>query len=460
MRRALALVDGEHYPPVIRDAFAAVHTRGVQVTAAVVLGGTEKVAAHGADLRLGVPLAWAPRAADLGALAKTIAEAVSAHRPELVFDLSDEPVLSPRSRMQLAAVVLRLGLPYEGADFAFTPPVRPRLADRPTIAVIGTGKRTGKTAVSGAITRHLQRRGRRPVVVAMGRGGPPEPLVVPAGLRLGVEELLAVADAGGHAASDFYEDALTTGAATIGARRCGGGLVGAVVDTNVPAAMAAAGQLEGDVFILEGSGSAIPPAHADATVLVVPGDAEPELVGGYLGAYRLLLADVVIATMCEPPRSSAAHTTALLEAIRNISREVPVLFTVLRPVPLGPVAGTRVFFATTAPEATGPVLVDSLQERYDCEVVASSHHLADRPALQADLQRAPRYEVLLVECKAAAVDVAARAAHERGARVVFCDNRPFPVDHTGHEQETAVSAAVDEVAGLADRRFQSSSDLS
>lgn len=457
MRRALALVDGEHYPPVIRDAFVALETRGVRVVAAVVLGGTEKVAGHGAELHLGVPLAWAPRAADLAALGRTVADAANAHQPELVFDLSDEPVLSPRTRMQLAAVVLHQGLPYEGADFRFTPPPRPRLADRPTIAVIGTGKRTGKTAVSGEITRHLLRRGRRPVVVAMGRGGPPEPLVVPAGMPLGVSELLAIADGGGHAASDFYEDALTTGAATVGARRCGGGLAGAVVDTNVPAAMAAAADLEGDICVLEGSGSAVPPVHADATALVVPCDADTEVVSGYLGAYRLLLADLVIATMCEPPRSSVAQTAALLEALRNISREVPVLLTVLRPVPLDTVTGTRVFFATTAPEATGTVLVDSLQERYGCQVVASSHHLADRPALQLDLQQAPDYEVLLVECKAAAVDVAARNASVRGARVVFCDNRPIPVDVTGDEQETAVSAAVDVMTELAEHRFHEAS---
>jgi cyclic 2,3-diphosphoglycerate synthetase len=37
--------------------------------------------------------------------------------------------------------------------------------------VFGTGKRIGKTAVSGYLARWLRDRGLPPVVVAMGRGG-------------------------------------------------------------------------------------------------------------------------------------------------------------------------------------------------------------------------------------------------------------------------------------------------
>jgi hypothetical protein len=54
-------VDGEHYPLVIRDALDRLRDTGTEPVLAVVLGGTEKVARHGADLELGVPVAWLPR---------------------------------------------------------------------------------------------------------------------------------------------------------------------------------------------------------------------------------------------------------------------------------------------------------------------------------------------------------------------------------------------------------------
>ena len=440
--RAVVLVDGEHYPPVIRAALDDLRTRGVEPVAALFLGGTEKVASHGADVDLGVPASWVPRPP--GAVGRTsfvvtdaadvLARLIAEVRPDLVMDLSDEPVLNPRKRLQLASHVLLTGTPYHGADFTLTPPPRPRLTTRPTLAVVGTGKRTGKTAVAGDIARRVRGLGHEPVLVAMGRGGPGRPTIVPAGGDLDAEDLLRIADAGGHAASDVYEDAITTGAAAVGARRCGGGLAGAVVSTNMPDAIAAAEALPGSLTVLEGSGSALPPAEADATVLVVPGDCDPEFVLGYLGPYRLLLADLVVATMCEPPRGAPARVAALVEAIRSISRKTPVIRTVFRPVPLGPVAGSRVFFATTAPAGVGASLVDALQSRYDCEVVGTSHRLADRPALRADLAQAPAFDVLLVELKAAAVDVAARTAAQVGARVVFCDNRPTVVGFDAGEQ--------------------------
>lgn len=426
----------------------------------MVLGGAEKVAARGADLGLGYPTVWAGGGTrvDVAAAADVIRRCIAETGADVVVDLSDEPVLDHRRRMQLASAVLLAGVAYEGADFRFTPPPRPRVATRPSIAVIGTGKRTGKTAVAGAVTRALAAAGRTPVIVAMGRGGPPEPVVVPAGTPLDASALLAVVARGGHAASDFYEDAVTTGAATVGARRCGGGLAGGVAHTNVVRAVEAAARLPADVLVLEGSGAAVPPVHADATVLVVPGDCDPELLGGYLGPYRVLLADLVVVTMAEPPRSDPDQVEAVLGAVRSISRRAPLVRTVFRPVPLGPVAGAEVFFATTAPSAVTATLAATLEKRYGCTVVATSSRLADRPALRHDLEAAGRFEVLLVELKAAAVDVAARIADRAGARVVFCDNRPQVVgvddDAIGEaEADAALTAAVSGVARLADERF-------
>ena len=61
-------------------------------------------------------------------------------------------------------------------------------------------------------------------------------------------------------------------------------------------------------------------------------------------------------------------------------------------------------------------------------VVATSPHLGQRDKLQRDLDAAGSADTLLVELKGAAVDVAVRAALERGIDVVFCDNRVVAAD--------------------------------
>lgn len=67
----------------------------------------------------------------------------------------------------------------------------------------------------------------RPVVVTMGRGGPEEPeLIEGEKIELTPQFLLKVAKEGKHAASDHFEDALTSRVTTIGCRRCGGGMAG------------------------------------------------------------------------------------------------------------------------------------------------------------------------------------------------------------------------------------------
>src|SRR5262249_51628720 len=84
----------------------------------------------------------------------------------------------------------------------------------------GTGKRVGKTAVTGHLARLLAR-DRDLVVVAMGRGGPPEPEL--ADVRPTVERLLELSRDGRHAASDYLETAALAGVVTVGCRRAGGG---------------------------------------------------------------------------------------------------------------------------------------------------------------------------------------------------------------------------------------------
>lgn len=423
--RALALIDGEHYPDVVRDALAALP---YEVVGAVMLGGTEKL--RGGEADYGVPL-W-----------HDLDDARAAVEADLVIDLSDEPVVGPRRRFRLASHVLAAGLPYVGADFRLEPvPFAP--LELPALAVIGSGKRVGKTAVAGHVARLLAE-SREVVVVAMGRGGPSEPVVTEASPT--VEDLLALSRAGAHAASDYLEDAALAGVVTVGARRCGGGLAGTPFLSNVEEAARLAASLSPDLVLLEGSGAAVPPVEASRRILVAGAHQDPEIVAGYLGAYRLLLSDLVVLTMCEEPLATAAQVEALRGAIADVDPELPVIATVLRPRPVEPVAGRRVAFFSTAPGAIHARLREDLEREHDADVVLVSGNLADRDALRADLESpaVTDAEVFLVEIKAAAVDVVAEAAAERGLQVVFADNevRPLAREQDLDERVRALADAV------------------
>jgi cyclic 2,3-diphosphoglycerate synthase len=438
--RTLVLVDGEHYPPVTRWAVETARERGHDVVGALLVGGGEKLD-PGTVPDLGVPvrLAGGDRSAALSA-------SIDAWRPEAILDLSDEPVLGYRERMELVAVALTSGVTYLGPDFAFEPPpTGPRLP-QPTLAVIGTGKRTGKTAISGAVARFAAAQGLDPVVVAMGRGGPAEPQVAEAG-SVDLARLLALVADGQHAASDYLEDALTTGVTTIGARRAGGGLAGAAYVTNVREAAELAAARDPGLVILEGSGASIPPVPWDAGILVVPLSTPAEYLGGYLGPYRLLRSDLVVVTMVGSPSTGRENLSALSTNVRRFRGDARLLVTDFQPVPLADVRGRRVFFATTAPRAAAEAQVHHLEAEHGCHVVGWSARLADRLSLAEDLDAAQEYDVLLTELKAAAVDVACERALARGAEVVFVDNRAIVV-----EGAVGLDAAISEIIELARER--------
>jgi cyclic 2,3-diphosphoglycerate synthetase len=416
--KVIALVDGEHYPAVTRWGLASARAAGYDVIAALVVGGVEKLAAD--------------RLLDLGPISvidgttgpmAALGTAIDGLRPEGVLDLSDEPVLSYERRMEMIATALARGVPYVGADFRFDPPITEAPLAVPTIAVIGAGKRVAKTAVAGHLARLAASAGKRPVVVAMGRGGPPGPVTVgPADVEL--TALIARAERGEHAASDYLEDALTAGVPTVGARRCGGGLAGRPFVTNVAEASAHAVTAGAGLVILEGSGASIPTVPWDAGVLVVPSGLPPEHLGGYLGPLRVLLSDLVVFILSVGPDAGPENLSILDSQARRLRVDIRVAVAELQPVPLADVRGKDAFFATTANPETAAGLAESLERDAGCRVVAISSRLADRAGLEQDLAAAPFFDVLLTELKAAAVDVAARRALDRGAEVVFVDNRP------------------------------------
>lgn len=394
--RAVAIVDGEHYVSVVRHALAELP---YEFAAAVLVGGEEKLRG-GEDY--GVPLA-----VDVDA-------AIDEHRPAIVVDLSDEPVLGPPERLELASRVLARGIPYVGADFRFDPPERATFGT-PSIAVAGTGKRVGKTAVTGHLARLLAR-DRDVVVVAMGRGGPvvPEVVTVPPT----VEALVELSRSGRHAASDHLETAAVAGVATVGCRRCGGGLAGAVAVSNVGDGAVVAAGLAPDLVVFDGSGAALPPIAADRTVVVVGAHQDPAVAAGYLNVYRLLVADVVVVTMAEPG-SGWEHVR---ERVATVVRpDAAVVAATLRPRPLTDVRGRSVAFFSAAPEAALAGLGEHLETDYGARVVHTSGNLANRSALRSELAHVSA-EVYLVELKAAAVDVVAEAGLARGADVVLVTN--------------------------------------
>jgi cyclic 2,3-diphosphoglycerate synthase len=425
--RALALVDGEHYPEVVRDALAGLP---YDVVGAVLLGGSEKLRG---EPEYGVPLHG------------DLAAGLAAAQPDLVVDLSDEPVVGPRRRFRLAAETLAAGIPYVGADFRFEP-VSFAPLDRPALAVIGSGKRVGKTAVCGHVARLLAEE-HEVVVVAMGRGGPHEPVVTEASPT--VDDLLALSRAGRHAASDYLEDAALAGVVTVGARRCGGGLAGQPFASNVEEAARLAVSLRPDIVLLEGSGAAIPPVEAERRILVAGAHQEPEVVAGCLGAYRILLSDLLVLTMSEEPLATRRQIAAVCAAVRDVKADIPVIATVLRPRPLEPAAGRRVAFFSTAPAAIHDRLRAHLEDEHGADVSFVSGNLARREELRAELDSPAvrAAELYLVEIKAAAIDVVAEAAQERETPVVFADNEVVPLEGEPSLDEHARLLAEAAVAG-------------
>ncbi|MGH2845737.1 MAG: hypothetical protein ACRDL0_06905 [Thermoleophilaceae bacterium] len=370
----IALIDGEHHPATVREALGRLDLAG-----AIFCGGEEKLGPGSLDEVYGRPVESDPEEG-LRRLAP---------RADAVLDLADEPVLPPSAKLRLAALALHLGLRYEAPGMRLDPPrYAPVPFDGPKLAVIATGKRTGKTALAGHLARVL--RDRDPVIVCMGRGGPAEPVMAEPGTSL--EDLLAIAAGGGHAASDYLEDAVLAGVRTVGCRRVGGGLAGAPAESNVPAGAALAASLAPGLIVFEGSGSCIPPVEVDRTVCIL-GAGEPEP----LADYRLLRADLLLA------REGAAAPPAALRFE-------------LRPEPAEPVPdGARVALFTTGAPACGPV-----------QPLVTSTNLARRGALEADLDEAVRAgcDVWLTELKAAAVDTVAVRARAEGARVILVRNRP------------------------------------
>ena len=157
-------------------------------------------------------------------------------------------------------------------------------------------------------------------------------------------------------------------------------------------------ELAPDLVIFDGSGAAIPPVATDRRILVTSGAQD---IRAGLNPYRVLVSDLVVAVGMNDRQAAA---------IREL-KDVPVVRCELRLEPVEPLEGRVAVFAA------GPASTDHL----DADVVARSANLADRASLRNDLASIDA-ETYVIEIKAAAIDVVAEAAQERGARVVFARN--------------------------------------
>jgi cyclic 2,3-diphosphoglycerate synthetase len=204
----------------------------------------------------------------------------------------------------------------------------------------------------------------------------------------GVDELLALSRSGRHAASDHLETAALSGVTTIGCRRAGGGLAGAVSNSNVAAGAELARTLDPDVVVFDGSGAAIPPVATSARILVTTPAHD---LGAYLNPFRVAISDLVVG----------------IGDVRGADVRVDLRLRAMQPL-----QGRR-----TAVFTTGHAPVQHL----DAEIVHVSRNLANRDALRAEIERLDA-DVYLVELKAAAIDVVAEAASARGVELVLAAN--------------------------------------
>ena len=272
----IALIDGEHHPSAVRELLARVEAeRGL--AGVVFCGGEEKLPAGPLAEDYGRPVED-----DLEAALGRLAGAADA-----VLDLADEPVLPPHGSCAWRRSRSRSGWPTRRPGCGSPRRATSRVAaEVPSLAVIATGKRTGKTALAGHLARLLAEHD--PVIVCMGAAGRPSRSSWRRRRRS--TSCSRSPTAGAHAASDYLEDAVVAGVRTVGCRRVGGGLAGAPAESNVPAGAALAASLRPGRDRVRGLGLLHPAGRGGPDgVHRRPGTPEP------LAEYRLLRADLMLA---------------------------------------------------------------------------------------------------------------------------------------------------------------------
>lgn len=428
---AICLIDGEHYLSNLQESLAEI-AKSYRIRSLIFIGGTEKIGSHQeveAALPHKVYFAVGKYGPDLDQLGKILKK----NPAEVVLDLSDEPIVSYPIRMQIANEVLYHGMIYRGSDFEFRPLDFKTIFTKPSLAIWGTGKRIGKTAMGGFIGRILKKAGFEPAIVTLSRGGPRTPILVRGDeIEIDTEYLLGKEAEGFHASSDCFEDALTARIPTFGCRRCGGGMAGKpFVTVVVQGAHMAEKASFVKTVVLEGSGASIPEIKTDKVILLMDVTQPMEILGGYLTPLRIRYADLVVLTMCEDHLVSQAKIDRIIRQIRKVHPKARIATTVLRPKPLSSIRDKDVFWATTASPEAIPALRRFIETKFGCRIRGVTSNLSDRSKLLRDLRGLKKADLVLTELKAAAISVVAKEARKRGLETVLMDNIPKLVDKGG-----------------------------
>ncbi|MCE5329117.1 2,3-diphosphoglycerate synthetase [bacterium] len=418
-KRLAAVIDGEHYPQITSDAINILKNNFKGKFCGIIfLGGTEKITSGDFN---GF---FDDEVFPIKDFTRDFPSALDFFKPDIVYDLSDEPVVNHQVRMKIASYCFYKKASYMGPDFLFRYEGSKYHVKNPSISIIGTGKRIGKTAVSSYIANLYKNCGLEVLVVAMGRGGPREPqLLKGEEINITPEYLLSLSKKGFHASSDYIEDALTSRISTIGCRRCGGGFGGRVFLSNVIEGTKLADSLKPDLIILEGSGASIPDAQTDINICIIGANQNWDDIVGYLGIYRILISDIIILTNCEEPIADAEKIEDLENNIKLFNSSAKVYKSIFRPVPLGSLESKKVIIAMTAKNIIENKIKNYIEKNYHCLVTGITFNLSNRPLLKKDLESFKDFDVILTELKAASVDVVTDFAIGSGKEIIYMNNK-------------------------------------
>ena len=425
-KKLAALIDGEHYPQINLDAIELLKKNFKGSFCGIIfLGGTEKLIGEDLEHFYGY------KVIKINDLDTDFLKALDILGPDIVYDLSDEPVVNYMVRMKIASYSFARKCSYMGPDFYFEyEPKTLKPAGR-SLLVIGTGKRIGKTAVSSYLAKAVSSK-RKTCILAMGRGGPVKPRIIKGSeIDITPEYLLSISRSGMHASSDYIEDALFSRVDTIGCRRCGGGFGGKFFLSNVAAGVKLCESLNPEITLVEGSGASVPAVITDRQLCVIGADQGWESIVGYLGLYRIITSDIIFLTMCEEPFADLRKIDFLVREIKKAKPSLRIIKSVFRPQPLYSIKNKRVFLVLTASRLAEEKIKAYLEKEYDCKVAKISFNLANRQKLKAELDGFEDYDVLLTELKAASVDMVTEHAYRAKKGINYMNNIPVIIEGAG-----------------------------
>jgi len=125
---------------------------------------------------------------------------------------------------------------------------------------------------------------------------------------------------------------------------------------------------------------------------------------------------------------SSEKLRKLIDGVQSINPGVMVVKTVFRPRPLAGIEGRRVFLTSTAPDEAVEIQARYLEDSCGARITGYSGALADRAALEKDLERARGAEVIATELKAAGVDTVSAFANANGLELAYLENVPVSLD--------------------------------